>query len=98
MKPIDQSLQRLLNAAAHAPDKLPEAAPLGLETRVLAHWRTGSEEEDVSFLLAFFRRAVFCACLLLALSAAWSLTRPGHDTAADEVALANYPIHVSFWP
>ena len=39
MKANDDSLRRLLDAAAKAPPEVIGAPPLGLETRVLANWR-----------------------------------------------------------
>jgi len=98
MKPADQILQRLLNAAAQAPPPAPGPAPFGLETRLLAQWRAADEADETDLVFAFFRRAVVCACLVLLLSAVWSLTRPTADVAANEVALANYSVNFSLWP
>ena len=98
MKPNDQSLQRLLGAAAKAAPERADAPPLGLETRVLAHWRAaGADDESVS-LFAFFRRATLGAGLVLVLSAAWSITHSGPSTASDEAALLNYDIQTSLTP
>ncbi|MGD0261241.1 MAG: hypothetical protein ABSD29_15625 [Verrucomicrobiota bacterium] len=98
MKPNDQSLQRLLGAAAKAAPERADAPPLGLETRVLAHWRAaGADDESVS-LFAFFRRATLGAGLVLVLSAAWSLTRSGGNATGDEAALLDYDIQMSLNP
>ena len=60
MKPADQILQRLLNAAAQAPPPAPGPAPFGLETRLLAQWRAADEADETDLVFAFFRRAVVC--------------------------------------
>jgi hypothetical protein len=97
MKATDESLQRLLKAAAKAP---PEnaAAPLGLETCVLAHWRAARTDGDSAFLFAFLRRATLSASLVLLLSAAWSLSRPSASPTSDEAALLDYEIQMSLNP
>jgi hypothetical protein len=90
MKPTDETVQRLLNAAAKAPSEVPTAPPLGLETRVLAHWRAGTADDDSASLFAFFRHAMVGASLVLVLSAVWSLSQPTGGAAGDEAALLNY--------
>ena len=98
MKPTDETLQRLLKAAAKAAPESADAPPLGLETRVLAQWRAaGTDDESVS-LFAFFRRAMLGAGLVLVLSAAWSLTRSGGSATGDEAALLDYDIQMSLNP
>ena len=98
MKPTEQTLQRLLNAAAKAAPEAVEAPPLGLETRVLAQWRAAGTEEDSLSLFAFFRRAMLGACLVLVVSAAWSLTQSGGSAAGDEAAQLDYDIQMSLNP
>jgi len=98
MKPSDEQLQRMLNDAAKAPVEVPGAPPLGLETRVLARWRAGKAEDDSASLFAFFRHAMVGASLVLALSAAWSLSRPSGGAAGDEAALLNYEIQQTLNP
>ena len=98
MKPSDQSLRRLLDAAAKAPPEAIGAAPLGLETRVLAHWRAARADGDSAFLFAFLRRATLSASLVLLLSAAWSLSRPSVSPTSDEAALLDYEIQMSLNP
>jgi hypothetical protein len=97
MKPIDETLQRLLNAAAKAIPEAPDA-PLGLETRVLAQWRAGNADDESLSLLAFLRRATLGAGLVLVLCAAWSLTQTGAGTAGDEAAVLDYNIQTSLTP
>jgi hypothetical protein len=97
MKPTDQTLQRLLNAAAKA---VPEVAapPFGLETLVLAQWRAVSVEDESVSLFAFFRRATLGAGLVLVLCAAWSLTQAGAGAVSDEAAILDYNIQTSLTP
>ena len=71
MKPVDEKLDRLLKAAAAAPRPLSGAAFV-LEARVLAGWRALQPEEDGQFLVAWFRRAALCGCLLAVASLAWN--------------------------
>jgi hypothetical protein len=98
MKPTDQTLQRLLNAAAKAAPETATAPPLGLETRVLANWQAaGADDESVS-LFAFFHRAVLAASLVLVLSAAWSFTRTGDGAIGEEAAVLDYNIQMSLNP
>ena len=98
MKPTDQTLQRLLNAAAKTAPEASAAPPLGLETRVLANWRVaGTDDESVS-LFAFLRRATLGAGLVLVLCAAWSLTQTGPVGAGDDAALLDYNIQTSLTP
>ena len=98
MKATDETVQRLLDAAARAPADAPGAPPPGLETRVLAQWRAGTADDDSASLFAFFRRAMVGASLVLALSAAWSLSRPSTGVAGDEASLLNYEIQKSLNP
>ena len=98
MKLPDPMLQRLLDAAAKAAPKASSTPPLGLETRVLAHWRAAATEDEAAFLFIFFRRAMLCATVVLLCSAAWSLTRSGSDMTADEAMLANYEVQMSLNP
>ena len=98
MKPTDEQLQRMLNAAAKAAVEAPDAPPVGLETRVLAQWRTGTAEDDSASLFAFFRHAMVGASLVLVLSAVWSLSQPTPGTAGDEAALLNYEIQKGLNP
>ncbi len=97
MRPTDERLQRLFKAAAKAAPEAPSAPPLGLETRVLAHWHAAVEDDSFS-VFAFFRRAVLGAGLVLALCAAWSFTQPGGSVTGDEAARLDYDIQMSLNP
>lgn len=94
----DESLQRLLDAAAKAPREAVGTPPLGLETRVLAQWRVVREDDAPAFLFVFLRRAMIAACFVFLLSAAWSFTRPGVNLAGEEAAQLDYQIQMSLNP
>ena len=98
MKPNNETLQRLLNAAAKAAPEAVDAPPLGLETRVLANWRAACMDDESVSIFAFLRRATLGAGLVLALSVAWSLTHTGAGAAGDEAALLDYDIQTSLNP
>ena len=98
MKPTKQAFERLLDAAAKAPAEPASVPPFGLETRVLAQWRAAGMDDDSVPLLTFLRHAMFSAALVLVLSAAWSLTRPGPGSTGDEAAFLDYEIQMSLNP
>jgi hypothetical protein len=98
MKPNDIQLERLLKAAGRAPIPGEEEIPLGLESRVIAHWRLGAAEEDPAFLFTFMRRALVGAATVLIVCAAWSLMQPVSDAAADGYALASFERQAGFNP
>ena len=98
MRSDDQTLRRLLAAAAKAAPAAPTAPPPGLETRILAHWRVGSTEDETISLFAFLRRATLGAGLVLALCAAWTFARTGGGALGDEAALLDYDIQMSLNP
>jgi len=98
MKPMDEAMQGLLNAASKAPAEAPVAPPFGLETRVLAQWRAGAADDEAASLFAFFRRAMVGASLVLVLSAVWCLSQPTGVVAGDEAALLNYEIQKGLNP
>ncbi len=98
MKPSDDKLERLLQAAAKAPPRGAEEIPYGLETRVLAQWRAGVVEDDSAFLFTFLRRALLGAAAVLALSVVWTLAQPASDAWGDGSAMATYERQAGFNP
>lgn len=91
MNPIDRQLNRLFKAASQAPKPEAEAAPFGLETRVMADWRASLQPESGDFFVALFRRAAMGACMLAVVSLAWNyhnLTN-GEKSISDELAIAD---------
>jgi len=97
MKSFQPKLQRLLKAAAAAPKETPGAPPFGLETRVLAHWRSGAAGEDFTPLATIFHRAAICAATILVASAGWTWFENRQD-ASGAMALANYTITIQLKP
>ncbi len=93
MKNTDQSLDRLLRAAArHRPVLVGDEAtpPFGFATRVVAGWNAASPGREGNGLDAlWFRRSLLCALAVMAVSVGWSFKT---DTAApnDEMAIASY--------
>ena len=90
MKPNDIQFERLLKAAGRAPAPGEPEIPAGLESRVIARWRSGAGDDDATFLFVFLRRALVGAAAVFVLSAAWSLLQPVSDAAADGYALASF--------
>jgi hypothetical protein len=75
----NQQLDRLLKAAARAPQSVIAPASFALEARVMAGWRSARSTEDAVMLISWFRRAVVCACLVMLLSLVWSYnSSPAH--------------------
>jgi hypothetical protein len=98
MRPGNQKLQRLLDAAAKAPSEAVDPAPPSLETRVLAQWQTNPVEDEAVLLYAYFRRATLGAVMVLALTAGWSLTQPRGEDEGDEVAIGTDEIQMGLSP
>lgn len=100
MKPTD--VDRLLRAAAKAPDQPAAEASFGFETRILAAWRTANGSfNDFTELSRFLRRAGFIAgaVLLLAGCAAYRQYRDDTKFAAissNEYAIADSAIQTEF--
>lgn len=92
MKEINRQLDRLLKAAAGAPSAGVEAPSFKLEAQVMAGWRSLKSRDDSAALIAWFRWAVACACLVMTLSLAWNLKDQSSSTAstgAEEATLAD---------
>jgi hypothetical protein len=94
MNPIDQSLERLLRAAAQAPESIPCEAPFPLETRILAAWRSGGSEEPSGTLDPLLRRAFYCACGILLLAIAFSL-HSGSEPPPNEILMMDSAIELT---
>jgi hypothetical protein len=72
MKAIEQLLDHSFALARRAGDPVPSELPFGLETAVLAQWRSsrGSSKVDIG-MLAVFRWAAILACVIAVAGAAW---------------------------
>lgn len=75
MNPFDESLRRLFRAAAQARQDEPGPLPAGLESRVLAQWRSTIAEAETDWMGAFFQRGLIAAAAVMVLSVAinWPL-------------------------
>ncbi|MDD5198907.1 MAG: hypothetical protein PHC88_03820 [Terrimicrobiaceae bacterium] len=72
-------LERLFRAAASAARE-PGSPPHGLESRVLASWRSSSGGGTFSpDALAIFRRALICSLALVCVVGAWEYNRLNDD-------------------
>ncbi|MDB6122608.1 MAG: hypothetical protein JWQ71_1601 [Pedosphaera sp.] len=93
MNETNHQLDRLLKAAARAPQGEVAPASFAMETRVMAAWRVGRSGEDVMALISWFRRAVACGCLVMVVSLAWgySISSSQTDTANN----SNEPISIA---
>jgi len=86
MNPVDRQLDRLLKAASQAPRTDSNGPVFGLETRVLAHWRTASRQVGGEFYVAWFRRAAIFAGLLAMAGLAWNHHNSDPRSSAEVVA------------
>lgn len=86
MKPVDEQLNRLMTAAARAPQPAAGEATFALKSRVLAHWRESLQSESGEFYVLWFRRATICAGLLAVASLAWNYLNVSDRSSAEMVA------------
>jgi len=72
MKGIEHLLDHAFALARRAGDPVPSEPPFGMETAVLAQWRSsrGSSKPDIG-MLAVFRWAAILACVVALAGAAW---------------------------
>jgi len=72
MKAIEQLLDHAFALARRAGDPVPSELPFGMETAVLAQWRSSRESSKVDIgMLAVFRWAAILACVVAVAGAAW---------------------------
>ena len=92
MQNSDTRLDRLFAQARTTPPQVPAEMPRHLQTRILAHWRTGAAAEDAGlWLVALFRRAVLCGVLTMAAAIVWSYSDLQHSPQNYE-DLADYAL------
>ena len=94
-------LDRLLRAAAKAPDEPAPETPFGFETRVLASWRSGREMVNEADLTRFLRRTGVIAFAVLALASAAAYRQFAENVAfaaaqTNEYAIADSQIQTEF--
>jgi hypothetical protein len=94
MNPTDSCLQRLLRAAARAPEEFPSEAPFYLEARVLAAWHRPPADEPAIFALPVVRAAFFCACAIILVSAAITF-QSLHESSPNELVIVDSVIQLT---
>jgi hypothetical protein len=98
VKRRNDQLQRLFEAAKVAARESPEAIPNGLKARILAQWRSTMEMDEAWRILMFwFRRALFCASLVMVLSLVWWAQDMTSGPPSD-LAIANYEVRSDLMP
>lgn len=97
MNPPDDSLRRLLRAAARAPAPAPPVLPSALRSGILRQWRAAPWEDEFAFLLGMFRRAAIYAGFIMALSVTWHYIAAQND-ADGPLPLAKYAITLQMPP
>jgi hypothetical protein len=94
----DGKLERLLRAAAGAPDEAP-AMPFGFDTRVLAHWRLGADRECTA-ILRLLRRATLVSLGIIVLGSAGTYRELNNDDPAEllseDEAIADSAVGAAF--
>ena len=96
------NLDRLLRAAANAPEEPAPEAPFGFDTRVVASWRSGKKSAtDVADLTRFLRRTGVIAFAILALASVAAYRQFAEDAAfsapqTNEYAIADSAIQMEF--
>ncbi len=76
MKNPPEALDRLLQAAARAPQGPPPPVPPALVARCVSAWRSAGELEETLLLIRWLRRSMAGAGALVLLSAAWYFGTP----------------------
>ena len=97
MNPPDDSLRRLLRAAARAPAPAPPEMPGPLRAGIIRQWRSAPEEDPSAFLLGMFGRAAIYASFIMALSVTWHYLGE-QNSAASPPPLAQYAMTLQMPP
>jgi hypothetical protein len=72
MKGTEQLLNEAFALARRARDPVPSELPFGMETAVLAQWRSSRPSSKIDFgMLRVFRWAAILACVVAVASGAW---------------------------
>jgi hypothetical protein len=93
MKNSDPRLDRLLRAAAEAPNELPNEMPFAFDTRVLAGWRAAAKS-DVVAVGRLLGRVVLLSLAVIALATAgvYNDLEQGEDPFLDQYTIADAAI------
>jgi hypothetical protein len=98
MNMFDHQLDRLFKTARRAPGDGPHAIPVAVESRALALWADGvAADNGLFWALPLLRQALAVACALALAAALFDCCEPAQP-AADEVAIVNSPISLSYLP
>jgi hypothetical protein len=89
MAKLDSHLDRLLRAAAAAPDESPAEAPFGFATRVVALWRAGTGLSREANALPRLLRNVAIAAAAVSLVATVAVYQQINDDKELDEPLAN---------
>jgi hypothetical protein len=72
MKGIEQLLDHAFALARRARDPVPSELPFGMETAVLAQWRSSRRSSKIDIgMLRVFRWAAILACVIAVAGGAW---------------------------
>ena len=72
MKGTEQLLHQAFALARRAPDPVPSELPFGMETAVLAQWRSSRPPSRIDVgMLRVFRWAAILACVVAVAGGAW---------------------------
>jgi hypothetical protein len=99
MNRVNEQVDLLLDAAAHAPRHLREEPSLAVEHKVISDWRGlhCRTVDTAQVFLPLLRRAVICACLLMLLSIGLSY-RSFTNADMDDVIMANSAVDLTLLP
>ena len=97
MNPLDDSLRRLFQAAARAPEPAPPALTGPALAGVLRQWHSRPAEDEFASLLTLFRGAVILASFIMLLSVTANYLAARND-AAGTLPLAEYALALQLPP
>jgi hypothetical protein len=93
MKAENDSFERLVRSANRSPKAESVEPPFGLETRIIANWRS-TASNGTQFVIAWLRGAAALSVVLAMLAAAWNRIEPTTG-AVEETSLAETVIQTA---